>query len=192
MPGPIRPGPGEDADPVNAELRRPCHDGAVVTYGLAVLTLLPVASATTTLYAPDRRDEQRGYQRLTLREPDGNPLTLYNTHLGLAGAGSAQIRELADRADREPGATVVLGDLNVGEEQDALLAPLREHFAEVDPGRRVPTFENDPARPSTPPLTKIDYVFFRGPGSGGPPTAPWVPSSDHRPLIGTLSPPGPR
>src|ERR1700761_502862 len=56
VPGPIRPDPGEDADPVNAELRRPCHDGAVVTYGLAVLTLLPVTSESTVLYAPDRRD----------------------------------------------------------------------------------------------------------------------------------------
>ena len=186
VPGPIRPVGAEDAEPVNAELRGPCHDGAVVTYGLAVLTLLPVTSASTVLYAPDHRDEQRGYQRVTVRGPDGGALTVYDTHLGLAGVAAAQSRDVAGRAGDEPGPTVVLGDLNVGEDQPALLAPLRDRFAEVDPDRRLPTFENDPGDPDRLPQDKIDYLFFRGQESVDPPTVPWAPASDHRPLIGTL------
>jgi hypothetical protein len=60
VPGPVRPTPVEDRDPVNAALRRPCRDGAVVQYGLAVLTRIPVDAAATELFAPDHRDEQRG------------------------------------------------------------------------------------------------------------------------------------
>jgi endonuclease/exonuclease/phosphatase family metal-dependent hydrolase len=192
VPGPVRPSPAEDAAPVNADLRRPCHDGAVVTYGLAVLTLLPVTSATTGLYAPDHRDEQRGYQRVTLRAPDGRPLTLYNTHLGLDGVAAGQIRDLAGRAAAEPGPTVVVGDLNESQQRDpAATAPLRAAFAEVDPGGRFPTIPNDPADPAAAPRDKIDYLFFRGLVAVGPATVPWVPASDHRPVIGTLGP-GPR
>ncbi|HEY2225429.1 endonuclease/exonuclease/phosphatase family protein [Actinomycetospora sp.] len=192
VPGPVRPTPAEDAEPVNAELRSPCHDGAVVSYGLAVLTVLPVTTATTALYAPDHRDEQRGYQRLTLRGPDGAPLTLYNTHIGLAGVQAGQIRDLAGRAGAESGPTVVVGDLNEPQGQDpAAMAPLRDGFAEVDPDGRFPTSGNDPEAPDAPAQEKIDYVFFRGLFSAGPPTVPWVPGSDHRPVIGTLRPPPP-
>jgi endonuclease/exonuclease/phosphatase family metal-dependent hydrolase len=187
VPGPIRPTPAEDADPVNAELRRPCHDGAVVRYGLAVLSLLPVTAASTELFAPDHRDEQRGYQRVTVSEPAGGSLTLYNTHVGLAGVQSSQVRELAGRAVREAGTTVVLGDLNVSQERDpGILAPLREAFAEVDPERRLRTSANDPDDPGVTPLDEIDYVFVRGLAPVEPAAAPWTPWSDHRPLIGTL------
>ena len=37
-----------------------------------------------------------------------------------------------------------------------IMVRMREHFAEVDPGRRVPTFENDPARPATPGTDAVD------------------------------------
>ncbi|MCD2197557.1 endonuclease/exonuclease/phosphatase family protein [Actinomycetospora endophytica] len=189
VPGPVRPTPAEDVAPVNAELRHPCHDGAVVSYGLAVLTLLPVTSATTGLYAPDHRDEQRGYQRLTLRAPDGTPLTLYNTHLGLNGVALGQIRDLATRAGAEPAPTVVVGDLNEPQGADpAATAPLRDRFGEVDPDGNLPTSPNDPGNPAAPAREKIDYLFFRGLVSVVPPAVPWVPASDHRPVIGTLGP----
>ena len=192
VPGPVRPTPAEDADPVNAALRRPCHDGAVVSYGLAVLTLLPVTAASTELFAPDHRDEQRGYQRVTVRGPTG-PLTVFNTHVGLAGVQAAQIRDLAGRAVREPGPTVVLGDLNVDQQRDpGVVAPLREGFAEVDPDRRLRTSANDPDDPAVTPADEIDYVFARGLAPAEPAAAPWTPSSDHRPLIGTLRAPGGR
>ena len=109
VPGPVRPTPAEDRDPVNAALRRPCRDGAVVQYGLAVLTRLPVTTAATELFAPDHRDEQRGYQRLVLEGAGGAPLTVLNAHLGLAGVAGPQIRDLA--AATTPGPTVVVGEL---------------------------------------------------------------------------------
>ena len=189
VPGPVRPSPAEDADPVNAALRRPCHDGSVVQYGLAVLTLLPVTDASTELFAPDHRDEQRGYQRVSVRTPAGVALTLYNTHVGLAGVQAAQIRDLAGRAAREPVPTVVLGDLNVDQERDpGTLTPLRGGFAEIDPERRLRTSPNDPDDPDVTPRDEIDYVFVRGLAPAGPAAAPWTPASDHRPLIATVGP----
>jgi endonuclease/exonuclease/phosphatase family metal-dependent hydrolase len=191
VPAPVRPSPAEDADPVNAALRRPCHDGAVVSYGLAVLTLLPVTAASTELFAPDHRDEQRGYQRVTMRTPAGGSLAVFNTHVGLAGVQAGQIRDLAGVAVREPGPTVVLGDLNVSQERDpGTLAPLRDGFAEVDPDRQLRTSVNDPDDPDAMPRDEIDYVFARGLTSVEPAAAPWTPASDHRPLIGTLRPSG--
>lgn len=176
VPGPIRPTPAEDGEPVNAALRRPCRDGADVTYGLAVLSRRPVTTADTVLLAPDDRDEQRGYQRLTVSAADGTPITVYNAHIGLAGVQEEQIRALAAAADRDAGPTVVLGDLNAASDDDALLAPLRDRFAEIDPSGRLPT-RGDVA---------IDHVFHRGLTSSSPPDAPPVTSSDHRPLIGEL------
>lgn len=188
VPGPIRPVPAEDGKPVNAELRRPCRDGAVVQYGLAVLSRLPVTTAATELFAPDNRDEQRGYQRLTLRAPSGVPLTVYNAHLGLAGVQDAQVHDLGAAARSGAGPTVVLGDLNVPFGRGRTLAPLSDHFAEVDPSGRLPTSVNRPDAPNLPADNKIDYIFYRDLGSPRPAEAPWVPSSDHRPLIGVLRP----
>jgi endonuclease/exonuclease/phosphatase family metal-dependent hydrolase len=184
VPGPVRPTPVEDRDPVNAALRRPCRDGAVVQYGLAVLTRLPVTTAATELFAPDHRDEQRGYQRLVLEGPGGAPLTVLNAHLGLAGVARPQIRDLAAAA-AGPGPTVVVGDLNTTPD-DGALAPLRAGFAEVDPVGRLPTSGNRPDTPGGPARHKVDYIFHRGPVAMAPPDAPWVASSDHRPLVATL------
>lgn len=183
VPGPVRPTPVEDRDPVNAALRRPCRDGAVVQYGLAVLTRLPVTGAATELFAPDHRDEQRGYQRLDLRAPDGTALTVLNAHLGLAGVAGPQLRGLAATASGS-GPALVLGDLNTTPD-DVALAPLRAGFAEVDPPGRLPTSGNRPDAPGAPAATKIDYVFHRGLVATSV-TAPWVPSSDHRPLVAAL------
>ena len=188
VPGPIRPSPAEDVKPVNVALRRPCRDDAVVTYGLAVLSRLPVTARSTVLFAPDDRDEQRGYQRLTLRAPSGPPIIVYNAHIGLAGVQTAQIRDLGAAAGVEAGPTVVLGDLNVPVDQEGVLAPLRGGFDEVDPSGSLRTSGNRPDAPAAPALEKIDYIFHRGLSTASPAAAPWVPSSDHRPLIGALRP----
>jgi endonuclease/exonuclease/phosphatase family metal-dependent hydrolase len=190
VPGPIRPVPGEDGLPLNVALRRPCRDGAVVTYGLAVLSRLPVETSATELFPPDHRDEQRGYQRLTLRGPDSAPLAVYNVHVGLAGVQPEQIRALGAAAAGEAGATVVLGDLNVPAEAGDVPGPLGG-FDEVDPDGRLPTSDNRADTPGAPADEKIDYIFHRGLVASSPPTAPWVPSSDHRPLIAALRPVAP-
>ena len=84
---------------------------------------------------------------------------------------------------------MVLGDLNESQERDrAALAPLRAAFAEVDPAGRLATSPNDPGDQVAVPRDKIDYVFFRGLTSTAPPSVPWVPGSDHRPVIGAVRP----
>ena len=188
VPGPVVPTPEEDAQPINAALRRPCNDGADITFGLGVLTTLPVTSERTELFVPDNRDEQRGYQRLELGLPGGTTLTVHNTHVGIAGVQGDQLRAIAELAAAEPSPGLLLGDLNVAPD-DARLDPLRASFAEVDPAGRLPTGGNDPDTPDAPALIKIDYVFQRGLDPAAPPRAPWVPSSDHRPLIADLAVP---
>lgn len=162
VPGPVVPTPAEDAAPVNAALRRPCADRGPVTYGLAVLTRLPVVTATTTLFAPDRRDEQRGYQRVDL-----GGLVVVNAHLGLDGTAGPQLEALAAVAAAERGPVVVLGDLN---------------RADVGPLRSLTSVGSFPtAGPGA-----IDHVLVRGLGVVSA-EAPEVPVSDHRPLIARLT-----
>ncbi|MCD2190426.1 endonuclease/exonuclease/phosphatase family protein [Actinomycetospora soli] len=161
VPGPVVPTPDEDAAPVNAALRRPCADRGDVTYGLGVLSRLPVAAASTTLFAPDRRDEQRGYQRVDL-----GGLVVVNAHLGLNGTAGPQLRALAGVAAGEPGPVVVLGDLN---------------RADVGPLGALTSVGSFP----TSGAGAIDHVLVRGLGVVSA-AAPEVSVSDHRPLVAEL------
>nr|WP_246325937.1 endonuclease/exonuclease/phosphatase family protein [Actinomycetospora corticicola] len=169
VPGPVVPSPVEDAAPVNAALRRPCADRGAVTYGLALLTRLPVVAATTVLFAPDRRDEQRGYQRVDL-----GGLVVVNAHLGLNGTAGPQLATLAGVVAGERGPVVVLGDLN------------RE---DVGPLGSLTPVGSSPDRATSTPIGgvgAIDHVLVRGLGVVGA-DAPEVPVSDHRPIVAELS-----
>jgi len=170
--GPIRPPSVAEAEaPVNAALGPACDTGPNdVLYGVALLSRLPVSPPRIVTFPPDARDEQRGYLSVDVTTPAG-PVAVYNAHIGLAGVQSDQLQRLAEGAAR-PGAAVVLGDLNVGPDEPEL-APLRQGFAEVDPAGEHPTSENG----------KIDHIFLRGLVPVGPPQAPEVTSSDHRPLV---------
>lgn len=173
VPGPIRPPtPDEEGAPVNAALGPVCGTAPdTVEFGLAVLSRLPVRDASVTVYPPDRRDEQRGFLTVEL----GAGLTVVTTHVGLAGVQTDQIHRLADAAGSATPA-VVLGDLNVPVGSPDL-APLRRAFTEIDPTGRYPTTAE-----------KIDYIFLRGLAVVGEPETPAVAASDHRPLIGELTP----
>lgn len=162
VPGPVVPTPEEDAAPVNAALRRPCRDRGAITYGLAVLTRLPVVAATTTLFAPDRRDEQRGYQRVDL-----GGLVVVNAHLGLNGTAGPQLTALAAVARAERGPVVVLGDLN---------------RTDVGP---LSSFTSAGTFPTTG-AGAIDHVLVRGLDVVTA-AAPEVTVSDHRPLVAELT-----
>lgn len=188
VPGPILPSNVPESRKVSSHaVGRPCRDGVVGGYGLAVLSRLPVTSAAIELFAPNDRDEQRGYQRISVRVASGAVLTIFNTHVGLAGVEEEQIRELAAAAFG-PAPTLVLGDLNVPFGDSRSLAPLLRRFDEVDPAGRLRTWGNRPDAPGSPAQIKLDYIFYRGLAALSPPIAPWVSSSDHRPLIGTLQP----
>ncbi|MDL5158423.1 endonuclease/exonuclease/phosphatase family protein [Actinomycetospora termitidis] len=162
VPGPVVPTPAEDAAPVNAALRRPCADRGPVTYGLAMLVRRPVVAATVQLFAPDRRDEQRGYQRVDL-----GSFVVLNAHLGLNGVAGAQQAALAAAVDGRP--TVVLGDLN---------------SVDVGPLGSLTSVGSFP----TTGAGAIDHVLVRGFGVVSA-DAPPVTVSDHRPIVADLAGP---
>ena len=179
VPAPIRPPtPAEAHAPVNAALGPACGTGPDdVQYGLAVLSRLPVTDPVVVTYPPDHRDEQRGYLRLQVTTASGVAVTVHDTHLGLDGVATDQVRRLAadaDDADDAAGTApaVVLGDLNLGADAPEL-APLRAGLAEVDPHGRLPTTADG----------AIDHVFLRGLHVVGVPQTPDVTASDHRPLV---------
>jgi endonuclease/exonuclease/phosphatase (EEP) superfamily protein YafD len=117
-------------------------------------------------------------------------LVVYTVHVGLAGVQPGQIRTLGAAAAGEAGPTIVLGDLNVPAGAGPVPGPLGA-FDEVDPDGRLPTSDNRADTPGAPAAEKIDYIFHRGFVASSPPAAPWVPSSDHRPLIAALRPVAP-
>lgn len=176
VPDPIRPATPEEAHaPVNAALGPTCDTGPDdVAFGLAVLSRLPVAGTTVTTFPPDRRDEQRGAMAVRVTTRSGATVTVHNTHIGLHGVQAEQIRRVAeDAAGTAP--AVVLGDFNV-EVGAPELAPLRAGFVAVDPDGRYPTTAQG----------TIDHIFLRGLSPVGPPEAPDVTASDHRPLVADL------
>lgn len=176
--GPIRPPSRAEANaPVNAALGPACDTGPNdVLYGVAILTRLPAGPPRIVTFPPDARDEQRGYLSVDVSTPSG-PVAVYNTHIGLNGVQDDQLRRLADGAAR-PGPAIVLGDLNVGPAEPEL-APLRQGFVEVDPAGQLSTANQG----------KIDYIFLRGLVPVGPPQAPEVTASDHRPLVADVRAP---
>lgn len=176
VPAPIRPPtPVEANAEVNEALGPACDTGPDdVQFGLAVLSLLPVADPRVTTYPPDPRDEQRGYLSLQVTMRTQQTVAVHTSHIGLLGTQEDQIRRLAAAA-AGAGPAVVLGDLNLVSRERELM-PLREGFAEVDPDGRYPTSV----------LGKIDYIFLRGLVPVGAPEAPEVSASDHRPLVATL------
>lgn len=173
--GPIRPPTSADASaPVNAALGPACDTGPNdVLYGVATLSRLPMGPPRIVTFPPDRRDEQRGYLSVEVTTTSG-PVAVRNAHIGLDGVQADQLRRLAEGATT-PGAAIVLGDLNVGPSAPEL-TPLRAGFGEVDPAGALATTEQG----------KIDYIFLRGLGALGPPQAPEVTASDHRPLVADL------
>jgi endonuclease/exonuclease/phosphatase family metal-dependent hydrolase len=104
-------------------------------------------------------------------EPDGGPaLSVCATHLGLRGAGEAQLAMLLDALRSRPGPRVLLGDLNLDAD---VVAGLAGEFTRVDSG---------PTWPAKAPRRTIDHVLL----DGLTPTAavvPPLPVSDHRPVV---------
>ncbi|NMO93894.1 endonuclease/exonuclease/phosphatase family protein [Actinomycetospora sp. TBRC 11914] len=178
VPGPVRPPTTAEAHaPVNAALGPACGTGPDdVEFGLAVLSRLPVTDPVVVTYPPDHRDEQRGFLRLRVTTAAGATVTVHDTHLGLDGVAAGQARRLADDVGGTAPA-VVLGDLNLGADAPEL-APLHAGLTEVDPDGRLRTTDDG----------SIDHVLLRGLTTVGPPDAPEVTSSDHRPLVADLRP----
>jgi endonuclease/exonuclease/phosphatase family metal-dependent hydrolase len=102
-------------------------------------------------------------------EVDGLGLSVAATHLGLRGAGKAQLPILVDRLQQRPGPRLLLGDLNLHPEDVA-----------VPPGWTRPS--GGPTFPAGTPRREIDHVLLDGLDA----TATVVvrlPCSDHRALV---------
>ncbi|MBO3088295.1 endonuclease/exonuclease/phosphatase family protein [Cellulomonas dongxiuzhuiae] len=156
-------------------------------YGIALLSRRPVrAWHVLTLPTLRRRTPVRfpgaRWPALVRDEPrtalaavvdDGRgPLTVVGTHLTfIPGWNVRQLRHLVRETRTLPGATVVMGDLNLVGEQPARLSGLRSLV-------RAPTFPVDE------PVRQLDHVLA-GPGvhASAPGQALALGLSDHRALV---------
>jgi endonuclease/exonuclease/phosphatase family metal-dependent hydrolase len=103
-------------------------------------------------------------------------LSVAATHLGLRGAGKAQLPILVARLAARPGPRVLLGDLNLGPEDVV-----------VPPGWSRPS--GGPTFPATAPRREIDHVLLDGLVETAAVVAP-LPVSDHRALVVEVASPG--
>jgi endonuclease/exonuclease/phosphatase family metal-dependent hydrolase len=102
---------------------------------------------------------------------DGGPdLTVGVTHLGLRGAGEAQLPVVLDALRARPGPRVLLGDLNLDPE---VVERLAGELVRVPSG---------PTWPAKAPRRTIDHVLLDG-LTATTAVVPTMPVSDHRPLV---------
>jgi endonuclease/exonuclease/phosphatase family metal-dependent hydrolase len=157
-----------------ARLRVGDDEGAG-TWGLAVLTTLPVAAYHEIELGRAPGDRiSRAAQVLTLATPDGGALRVVNTHLTHRFTSPVQLGRLARRLAAAAGPTVIVGDLNLPGGA-ALFAP---GYRPVVRGRTFPADR---------PLIQLDHMLIRGgvTASGGEVLAPA--GSDHLPIRAQLS-----
>lgn len=160
-------------------------------YGIALLSRVPVRGwhvltlPTLRRRTPVRfpgarwpalvRDEPRTALAAVVDDA-GGPLTVVGTHLTfIPGWNVRQLRHLVRVTRTLPGATVVMGDLNLPGEQPARLSGLRSLV-------QAPTFPVDH------PVRQLDHVLA-GPGvhAVGPGHAVDLGLSDHRALVVDVS-----
>jgi endonuclease/exonuclease/phosphatase family metal-dependent hydrolase len=102
-------------------------------------------------------------------EVAGVALSVAATHLGLRGAGKAQLPLLVEHLRRRPGPRLLLGDLNLHPEDVV-----------VPPGWTRPS--GGPTFPATSPRREIDHVLLDGLVATAAVVVP-LPVSDHRALV---------
>ena len=151
-----------------------------VASGLFVISKFPIKSQEVLTYSTKSPNED--YLRYCLwTEMDvyGRPLSLFNTHLSWKVSEgpirAAQINELADFINKKcpKGESAVTGDFNAPPETEEIkafiAAGFRDSFEEVNPGSKKITWDNrNPYAAGAShslPDRRIDYVFYRHPGS---------------------------
>jgi endonuclease/exonuclease/phosphatase family metal-dependent hydrolase len=156
-------------------------DPGIGTWGLAVLSMLPVTGYTEIELGRAPSDRiARAAQVVTVSTPEGVPLRIVNTHLTHRYTGPVQLALLAYRLAGRPwaarpagpppaAATVIAGDLNTPW-AGTLAAP---GYRDVVRGRTFPADR---------PLIQLDHVLIRGrvTASGGEVLGPL--GSDHLPV----------
>jgi endonuclease/exonuclease/phosphatase family metal-dependent hydrolase len=150
------------------------RDGGLGSWGLAVLSLLPVTSYHEIELGQSPGDQiSRAAQVLTVTTPGGAALRVVNTHLTHRFTSPAQLIRLAAglAASRLP--TVIAGDLNM----PRLATRAALGYRRLVRGRTFPADR---------PLIQLDHLLIRRlRGSGGEVLEPV--GSDHLPVRAQLS-----
>jgi endonuclease/exonuclease/phosphatase family metal-dependent hydrolase len=161
-------------------------------YGIALVSRFPVerwyvhrlppAPVRSPVLAGPRQviflpDEPRVVLAARVVTPAG-PVTMATTHLSFVpGWNLYQLRRVLAALGRLPAPRVLLGDLN-------LPAAVVRRVTRWRPAATLPTF------PSVDPRIQLDHILLeaRSGWSVDPAAAPYVPLSDHRPLVVGLHP----
>jgi len=156
-------------------------------YGNALVSSCPILEAKT-IGIPDPlvKDEDAYYEtrcllKAVLELPDGRPLTVLVTHIGLAKqeARNAVATILKNTDPAVP--TVLMGDFNL-EPDSEILAPLKEVY--FDTTALLPA--GTKTFPSHGPEIKIDYIMVTGGVKALSAEVPEIVISDHRPLTAVI------
>lgn len=123
-------------------------------YGTAIVTPHPILSSDNTPLPSVA--EQRGLLRAEIALPGGDPVTVFNTHLGTNQPDRfAQVARLVELTDAVEGPKVLVGDLNA-RPADPELVPITDRFVDAwdvageGPGYTLPVRVPD---------RRIDYVL---------------------------------
>lgn len=122
--------------------------------------------------------EERGVAWATVRIGTRS-ISVWDTHIGVRGAQTAQIATLA-RSVQAPGAGIVLGDFNSAP-GDSALRPMWASWLEADPHCK----STGGCKPSHDVGKKFDYIFLRGLTASSVQAIP-TPTSDHHVVIATI------
>ena len=159
-------------------------------YGNALLSRYPFDSIETVMI-PDPKEkrpnghyETRSLIRSAIRLPEGQKLSVMNTHFGLEPdeAGNAVDTVLSLTDPSQP--TLVMGDFNLTPD-DAIFQRLLTVYTDsanvLDPAVIALTY------PSHAPEMKIDYILGCGALTFEAATIPDLVVSDHRPYLATVN-----
>jgi endonuclease/exonuclease/phosphatase family metal-dependent hydrolase len=164
-------------------------------YGVAVLSRFPILSIDHRRYANRRERERRGFIRVEV-EVRGRLLSFVTTHLDYQSAEGRRFEagQLLEALEGVSGPLIVTGDFN--EEPSGAVYGLMRRAGFADGwtrgrGAAAESPGDGATYPADRPAKRIDYVFFRGAGEGGPhadeeaapATVPVTLASDHRPVV---------
>ncbi len=151
-------------------------DQGAGTWGLAVLTMLPVTGYQEIELGRAPGDQiGRAAQVLTLATPGGAALRVVNTHLTHRYSSPVQLALLARRLGGSSLPTVLAGDLNMP--RPATL--VARGYRSVVRGRSFPAGR---------PLVQLDHMLLSGAVSATEPEVLEPVGSDHLPIRARLSP----
>ena len=151
-------------------------DGGAGSWGLAVLTMLPVTGYHEIELGRAPGDRiSRAAQVLTLAAPGGTALRVVNTHLTHRYSSPVQLALLVRRLAGSSLPTVLVGDLNMPR-PGTLVA---RGYRPVVRGRSFPARR---------PLIQLDHMLLSGAVSASEPEVLEPVGSDHLPIRARLSP----